>query len=514
MILMLEIVLSMYLSLSHTHTHTTHHLTHTPGTVGYRAPELIGSRIWRYQQSRGSLTGGSLTALSHSDAEDSPTSSPTSRRLNSHTSLKRLAENVVGGSPTSASRKKRDHYDRAVDVFSFGVVMYELFCRKRAFRDEAERRWKSRQQKVFPWQIDHIVTTGYRPRITICPPAIAALIRRCWAEDPNVRPAFGDVSKQLESVYYRHVESKMSPKMSPHRVSVFKRDEESPRISRVAPPLAPTMTEFHLDARARIGGHQTSCSLQPEQRSLLLRRNNNNKIPLHGIFTGDGGEFSKTKISRSCSPSMFTGRIKTYPSPVDEEEDEKVVEEGVKKENNGEEEDDDQWFAVEATSSAVVTPMKTQTSGLLREILSTPESNDSDWFNTSNSLHPTPSSERTNRLITPPKPLKVPTPMSSTNRVVRSLIGDSSSSSSSHTIPRHRLDVETTPHWRGATGVSTQPTTTSPFVNRNLFGAGMRNNEGGAEDFHVSLSEEKPSSPFRTNRPKVREGRKRSYSCD
>ena len=138
------------------------------GTVGYRAPELIGSRIWRYQQSRGSLTAG---LSQHSDVSDhsgaSPTSSP-GRRLESHTSLRNLAESVVGGSPTSAaSRKKRDHYDRAVDVFSFGVVMYELFTRKRAFRDEAERRWKSRQQKVFPWQVDHIVTTGYRPRIAM-----------------------------------------------------------------------------------------------------------------------------------------------------------------------------------------------------------------------------------------------------------------------------------------------------------------------------------------------------------
>ena len=324
------------------------------GTVGYRAPELIGSRIWRYQQSRGSLTAG---LSQHSDMSDhsgaSPTSSP-GRRLESHTSLRNLAESVVGGSPTSAaSRKKRDHYDRAVDVFSFGVVMYELFTRKRAFRDEAERRWKSRQQKVFPWQVDHIVTTGYRPRITICPPAIAALIRRCWAEDPNVRPAFGDISKQLESVYYRHVESKLSPRIQPHRVSVFKKNQESPRISRVLPPLKPMMEEFHLDARSKIGGPPTSCS-QPEQRSLFLRPENN-KISLHGIFTGEVDE--STKISRSCSPSMFMGRVKPHFSnstshhrnPSEEDKETTTTNSTTTKENEAEEEESkEELFAAES----------------------------------------------------------------------------------------------------------------------------------------------------------------------
>ena len=251
----------------------------------------------------------------------------------------------MGGSPTSAtSRKKRDHYDRAVDVFSFGVVMYELFTRKRAFRDEAERRWKSRQQKVFPWQVDHIVTTGYRPRITICPPAIAALIRRCWAEDPNVRPAFGDISKQLESVYYRHVESKLSPRIQPHRVSVFKKNQESPRISRVVPPLEPMMDEFHLDARSKIGGPPTSCS-QPEQRSLFLRPKN--KIPLHGIFTG---EDESTKISRSCSPSMFMGRVKPHFSnrTTNSSQDKETTTNSTKENEAEEEESKEELFAVES----------------------------------------------------------------------------------------------------------------------------------------------------------------------
>mgnify|MGYP000273895249 FL=1 len=69
---------------------------------------------------------------------------------------------------------------------------------------------------------------------------------------------------------------------------------------------------------------------------------------------------------------------------------------------------------------------------------------------------------------------------------------------------------------RGATGISTEPTSKArPIINRKLF-AGVddndKNSTGG--DVHISLSEGRPFSPFRANRPKVGEGRKRSYSCD
>ena len=69
---------------------------------------------------------------------------------------------------------------------------------------------------------------------------------------------------------------------------------------------------------------------------------------------------------------------------------------------------------------------------------------------------------------------------------------------------------------RGATGISTEPTSkTRPIINRKLFAGVDNNNKNSTEgDVHISLSEGRPFSPFRANRPKVGEGRKRSYSCD
>ena len=104
------------------------------------------------------------------------------------------------------------------------------------------------------------------------------------------------------------------------------------------------MDEFHLDARSKIGGPPTSCS-QPEQRSLFLRPKN--KIPLHGIFTG---EDESTKISRSCSPSMFMGRVKPHFSnrTTNSSQDKETTTNSTKENEAEEEESKEELFAVES----------------------------------------------------------------------------------------------------------------------------------------------------------------------
>ena len=97
-------------------------------------------------------------------------------------------------------------------------------------------------------------------------------------------------------------------------------------------------------------------------------------------------------------------------------------------------------------------------------------------------------------------------------------MGSEAMSNSSTTFPPARGEKTPVGSWlreRGATGISTEPTSkTRPIINRKLF-AGVDNNKNSTEgDVHISLSEGRPFSPFRANRPKVGEGRQRSYSCD
>jgi len=152
------------------------------GTVGYRAPELIGSRIWRY-------------------VADVPTTVPVvSTKEPSSASRPRRDDAPDPSRASSASRSK--HYSEKVDVFSFGVVLYELFSRKRAFREKARETFGS---QYFPWQIDHVVTTGYRPRVEgcCCSDGMRSLIERCWNARPDVRPTFAALMTQLESEFYK-----------------------------------------------------------------------------------------------------------------------------------------------------------------------------------------------------------------------------------------------------------------------------------------------------------------------
>lgn len=80
-------------------------------------------------------------------------------------------------------------YTKAVDVYSFGIILFEIVTQSVPYPDIPKRDlWK-------------LVATGIRPTI---PPTLnrnyAELMERCWHSSPGVRPTFDQIINDLNNI--------------------------------------------------------------------------------------------------------------------------------------------------------------------------------------------------------------------------------------------------------------------------------------------------------------------------
>jgi len=83
--------------------------------------------------------------------------------------------------------------DYSIDVFSFGVILNEVICEEEPYSDQYAN-FAGRG----PFGAAIYAKQGKRPTVSQkTPPAVKALIERCWAAEPKARPSFEELLSSI-----------------------------------------------------------------------------------------------------------------------------------------------------------------------------------------------------------------------------------------------------------------------------------------------------------------------------
>ncbi|KAH3757286.1 serine/threonine-protein kinase STY46 [Pelomyxa schiedti] len=82
-----------------------------------------------------------------------------------------------------------DMYSSKADVFSYGVVLWEMLCRQTPWAD------------VSVFEFPDMVKSGRRlPIPSNCPPGLSKLMTQCWEHDPAQRPDFVTIASDISAL--------------------------------------------------------------------------------------------------------------------------------------------------------------------------------------------------------------------------------------------------------------------------------------------------------------------------
>jgi serine/threonine protein kinase len=99
-----------------------------------------------------------------------------------------------GNSHYVAPERYDNEYSWESDVFSFGLILYELIAREPAFPKDLKQHAIAKL----------LIIDDKRPTIpAFVLPAVQKLIRKCWKRDPSRRPTFNQILNRLEVMQFK-----------------------------------------------------------------------------------------------------------------------------------------------------------------------------------------------------------------------------------------------------------------------------------------------------------------------
>lgn len=159
--------------------------------------------------------------------------------------------------PELLTSSNKTRYSVKVDVYSFGLVLWELWERKRPYDDLYSR-----------FDIIDAIRAGRRPPISpSCPPALRSLIQRCWHGQPARRPTFSYIVRYLKDELARIKRQRLASSSSMSSGGISMRWVTGGYTPPTMPPSsvgessAPTMNALHnvsSDQETNINGSTSS----------------------------------------------------------------------------------------------------------------------------------------------------------------------------------------------------------------------------------------------------------------
>lgn len=103
---------------------------------------------------------------------------------------------------------RKNKYSEKADVYSFGILLWEIFSGKRPY-DHGEFRTMNQAQLMLC-----ILEKHARPPLDGLDSALQQLIQDCWNLDPRLRPSFSEIVVRLRRLKTNSIQSTNNSSLS------------------------------------------------------------------------------------------------------------------------------------------------------------------------------------------------------------------------------------------------------------------------------------------------------------